>query len=183
MVVQARLRDRLRRPMTEPACRQVRQLSGSGEGPGKDNRALSKRRGDHGDGEHCLKADGRGSVPFGRDCCQYCCQAAGQRRSQVDGCGMSVQRTDRNGRSWTTCLSLRIRRLGVRVPPSAPAKPQVRVLPWGNGRGPSLIWGPCCRGQGQLARRSAELRGRSWLAACGPRLARQRPGSCLQRTL
>ena len=131
-----------------------------------------------------LPESGRSRIrPFGRDCCQYCCQAAGQRRSQVDGCGMSVQRTDRNGRSWTTCLSLRIRRLGVRVPPSAPAKPQVRVLPWGNGRGPSLIWGPCCRGQGQLARRSAELRGRSWLAACGPRLARQRPDSCLQRTL
>jgi hypothetical protein len=30
----ASLRDRLRRPLTEPACRQVRQLSGSGEGSG-----------------------------------------------------------------------------------------------------------------------------------------------------
>ena len=30
----ALLRDRLRRPLTEPVCRQVRQLSGSGEGPG-----------------------------------------------------------------------------------------------------------------------------------------------------
>ena len=30
----ALLRDRLRRPVTEPVCRQVRQLSGSGEGPG-----------------------------------------------------------------------------------------------------------------------------------------------------
>jgi hypothetical protein len=30
----ASLRDRLRRPLTEPICRQVRQLSGSGEGPG-----------------------------------------------------------------------------------------------------------------------------------------------------
>jgi hypothetical protein len=30
----ASLRDRLRRPVTEPVCRQVRQLSGSGEGPG-----------------------------------------------------------------------------------------------------------------------------------------------------
>jgi hypothetical protein len=57
------------------------------------------------------KADGRRSVPFGRDCCQYCCQATGQHRSQVDGCGLSAQRTDRNGRSWTTCLSLRIRGL------------------------------------------------------------------------
>jgi hypothetical protein len=55
--------------------------------------------------------DGRGSVPLGRDCCQYCCQAAGQRMSRVDGCRMSAQRTDGNRRSWTTCLSLRIRRL------------------------------------------------------------------------
>jgi hypothetical protein len=46
----ASLRDRLRRPWTEPVCRQVRQLSGSGEGPGND-RALSRRRGDLGDGE------------------------------------------------------------------------------------------------------------------------------------
>jgi hypothetical protein len=30
----ASLRDRLRRPLTEPVCRMVRQLSGSGEGPG-----------------------------------------------------------------------------------------------------------------------------------------------------
>ena len=40
----ASLRDRLRRPLTEPACRQVRQQSGSGEG-----RARSQRRGDLGD--------------------------------------------------------------------------------------------------------------------------------------
>ena len=44
------LRDRLRRPLTEPVCRQVRQLSGSGEGPGQD-RALSQGRGDLGDGD------------------------------------------------------------------------------------------------------------------------------------
>ena len=30
----ASLCDRLRRPVTEPVCRMVRQLSGSGEGPG-----------------------------------------------------------------------------------------------------------------------------------------------------
>ena len=34
----------------EPNCRQVRQQSGSGEGVGQD-RALSQRRGDFGDGE------------------------------------------------------------------------------------------------------------------------------------
>ena len=46
----ASLRDRLRRPLAEPVCRQVRQLSGSGEGSGQ-NRVLSQRRGDLGDGE------------------------------------------------------------------------------------------------------------------------------------
>ena len=42
---------------------------------------------------------------------------------------MSAQRTDGDGRSWTTCLSLRIRRLGVRVPPSALPYSQVKALP------------------------------------------------------
>jgi hypothetical protein len=35
----ASLRDRLRRPWTEPACRKVSQQSGSGEGPGQHNGA------------------------------------------------------------------------------------------------------------------------------------------------
>ena len=56
-----------------------------------------------------LKADGRGSKAFGPDCCQYCCQAARQRLPCADGCGMPVQRTDRHGRSRTTCPLLRIR--------------------------------------------------------------------------
>ena len=46
----ASLRDRLRRPWTEPVCRQVRQQSGSGEGSGQD-RVRSRRREDLGDGE------------------------------------------------------------------------------------------------------------------------------------
>ena len=46
----ASLRDRLRRPLTEPVCRMVRQQSGSGEGTGED-RALSRRREDAGDGD------------------------------------------------------------------------------------------------------------------------------------
>jgi hypothetical protein len=46
----ASLHGRLRRPLTEPVCRQVRQQSGSGEGSGKD-RARSRRRGDLGDGD------------------------------------------------------------------------------------------------------------------------------------
>ena len=38
------LRDRLRRPLTEPACRQVRQLSGSGEQPDPEAVAEVARR-------------------------------------------------------------------------------------------------------------------------------------------
>ena len=49
---------------------------------------------------------------FSRDCCQYCYQAAGQRLSRGGQCGMSAQRTDRNGRFWTTCPLLRNRRSG-----------------------------------------------------------------------
>jgi hypothetical protein len=45
----ASLCDRLRRPLTEPVCRQVRQQSGSGEGSGQ-GRTRSQRRGDLGDG-------------------------------------------------------------------------------------------------------------------------------------
>jgi hypothetical protein len=44
----------------------------------------------------------------------------------VDKSGISAQPTTTDGRSWTTCPLLRIRRLGVRVPPSAPTYPQVR---------------------------------------------------------
>src|SRR5262249_3931178 len=40
----ASLRDRLRRPLTEPACRQVLQLSGSGEGPGTGQGAVADGR-------------------------------------------------------------------------------------------------------------------------------------------
>ena len=40
----ASLRDRLRRPLTEPACRQLRQLSGSGEGPGTRQCAVADGR-------------------------------------------------------------------------------------------------------------------------------------------
>jgi uncharacterized protein YrrD len=41
-----------------------------------------------------------------------CCQAAGQRLSRSGNAGMSAQHTDRNGRSWTMCLLLRIKRSG-----------------------------------------------------------------------
>jgi hypothetical protein len=56
------------------------------------------------------QADERGAVPFGRECCQYCCHGGGQRLRVIDNCGISAQRTDRDGRSWTMCPCLRIRR-------------------------------------------------------------------------
>ena len=68
-----------------------------------------------------LKADGRGSAPFRRGCSQDCSQAAEQHTTHVDNSGISAQPTTGDGRSWTTCPLLRIRRLGVRVPPSAPS--------------------------------------------------------------
>ena len=49
-----------------------------------------------------------------RDCCQHCCQAAGQRPSRADSCGMSAHRTVHDGRSWTMCPLLRIRRSSAR---------------------------------------------------------------------
>jgi hypothetical protein len=50
-----------------------------------------------------------GSAPFRRDCCQYCCQAAGRRPTHVDNPGISAQPTIGDGRSWTTCPLLRNR--------------------------------------------------------------------------
>jgi len=41
---------------------------------------------------------GHSSRPFHRDCCQYCCRAAGQHRSRVDSCGMS---TPAHVQQWT----------------------------------------------------------------------------------
>ena len=49
--------------------------------------------------------------PCRRDCCQHCCQADRQGASRADNRGMSVQRTDRNGRSRTMCL-LRRQKVG-----------------------------------------------------------------------
>ncbi len=43
-------------------------------------------------------ADGNRGSRQRRDCCQYCCQAAGQGASHADSCGISVQYTDYNGR-------------------------------------------------------------------------------------
>ena len=68
------------------------------------------------------------TIPAPADYCQYCCQAAGQRLTDMYNSGISAQHTASDGRSWTMCLLLRIRRLGVRVPPSAPPNPQVDEL-------------------------------------------------------
>jgi hypothetical protein len=51
--------------------------------------------------------------------CQDCSQAAEQHPTHVGNSGISAQPTTGDGRPWTTCPLLRIRRLGVRVPPSA----------------------------------------------------------------
>ena len=59
-------------------------------------------------------------IPFRRDCSQDCSQGAEQQPTHVDNSGISAQPTTTDGRSWTTCPLLRVRRLGVRVPPSAP---------------------------------------------------------------
>ena len=48
-------------------------------------------------------------MPCNRDCCQHCCQAAGQRLTGTGGCGISAQRTTNGGRAWTMCPLLRIR--------------------------------------------------------------------------
>ena len=48
-------------------------------------------------------------VGISRNCCQYCCPNCGQRLTRVDDCGISAQRMDRDGRSWTMCPLLRIR--------------------------------------------------------------------------
>jgi hypothetical protein len=45
-------------------------------------------------------------------CCQYCCQAAGHGLSRTDNSGASAQHMTGNGRSWTICPLLWIRRLG-----------------------------------------------------------------------
>ena len=116
---------------------------------------------------------GQGSVPLGRDCCQYCCQATGQHRSRADNCGISAQRTDRNGRSWTTCLSLRIRRLGVSSP--LRTRPGQRPLT-SSGRGTL-----CSRGAPRGATRTRAGRGRRRQRLDRRRQAVYRGGNGLDR--
>ena len=61
------------------------------------------------------------------NCCQHCCQGRSQLSARDDKPGTSAQSADTTGRSWTTCPELRIRRLGVRVPPSAPRSDSLLV--------------------------------------------------------
>src|SRR5688500_9393361 len=53
--------------------------------------------------------------------------ATGPNSSERVGCfqGSPERETHRSGPPWTTTTRLRIKRLGVRIPPSAPAKSQV----------------------------------------------------------
>ena len=62
------------------------------------------------------------------DCCQYCCQARNQQWMRGDRPGRSAQHATNHGQLWTVCPSLWIRRLGVRVPPSAPRSSQLSAL-------------------------------------------------------
>jgi hypothetical protein len=86
------------------------------------------------------RRDSRTESPPAPYCCQNCCHARGQLSTWNDRPGISAQKAAAPGRSWTTCLSLRIRRLGVRVPPSAPRS----QAPTHSGEGPfSCLWEPC----------------------------------------
>ena len=53
-------------------------------------------------------------------------------------------RMDNDGQIWTRLILLRIRRLGVRVPPSAPPKPQVTDLLSAISEALDLCLGGCC---------------------------------------
>jgi len=87
---------------------------------GQDRRHAARRRRRRHPDPAARRTAGTRHQPFCRDCCQYCCPDGGQHLTRMDRCGISAQRTDHNGRSWTMCPLLRIRRLGVRVPPSTP---------------------------------------------------------------
>jgi hypothetical protein len=58
----------------------------------------------------------------GSDCCQFCCHDGGQHLPRMDSPGMSAQRTDRGGRSWTMCPLLWIRGLGAEAAEAEGAK-------------------------------------------------------------
>ena len=63
------------------------------------------------------------------DCCQICCQDHSQLRTRADRAGISPQHPDTAKQVWTICPCLRIRRLGVRVSPSAPrSKASIRLV-------------------------------------------------------
>ena len=47
----------------------------------------------------------------------------GQRWNARSPCNVPAARMDNDGQNWTNLILLRIRRLGVRVPPSAPDQP------------------------------------------------------------
>lgn len=79
------------------------------------------------------------------DCCQICCQATGQCLSGADRYGMSAQRISRDGRSWSMCPLLRIRRVmwwRVHRDPGSPVthRPGIcTVIPrWGEASRPHI---------------------------------------------
>ncbi len=80
---------------------------------------------------------------------------------------------DRCGLLWTTCVHLRIRRLGIRVPPGVPASPARKGLRRVTTVGPSDAWEPFSPSWGPATRRS--FHNRAPLAACMPSRERRRP--------
>ena len=80
------------------------------------------------------------ALPDRFGCCQNCCQGHSQLPTPDDKPGISAQHVANIGRSWTVRPCLRIRRLGVRVPPSPP-----RVTgPYPLREGPFWCrWEPC----------------------------------------
>ena len=74
------------------------------------------------------------------DCCQDCCQRGKRFRTASDGHRTAPQVNGKLGHYWTARPVLRIRRLGVRIPPSAPRSEAMSILsrvgkrvPYSNG--------------------------------------------------
>jgi hypothetical protein len=78
--------------------------------------------------------------------------------------GVPAGYMDKDGRIWTNLILLRIRRLGVRVPSSAPPYPQVKALLPAIGKALALRLGACRLTISHSPKRSCE----SWRARPGP---------------
>jgi hypothetical protein len=89
---------------------------------GQDHRAIMPWA--HEDGPmQCAQRRAAGAgireAPQMSDCCQNCCHGRSQLLMRGDRPGRSAQHVATAGRFWTFCPRRRIKRLGVRVRPSA----------------------------------------------------------------